>query len=420
MLKVLVVHDRADVLADIRELLEKIGVPAHLISEAEDGQAARRQLVDQQFDLAIFDLTIPPVKGQSEPGYGTAEDIFIELFHSDSYNVPGDIIGITREAAALTRVNTSIGPHLMAIIEEDVDGGWRGLLTDRVQYSIKSANMRLQSISRRYDYDVAIITALDEELLPFFDLFTLVEVAHFPGAREFIFNDLSGQIRRGVIFSVGGAGQAACASATQALIARFRPKAFFLSGFCGGYQEKTQPGETLLFRSVYDWDSGKWETPKAATTQEENSPQEPRFLPRADPIQNGDGEAYRVMRLLAREGIRDGAELERTIRQQSEGEVTGLKFTIAKAASGSAVVANTAILGQIRKQHDQIIGVDMECYGFYSACSQTPCVKPEMLCVKSVADFCDGDKHDRLHATSSLSSAKTIEDLILYKWRFGT
>lgn len=409
MVRVLIAHDRIEALTKIHEAVKAHGVPEHLIEHAADGQSIRAKLTEKTFDLAIFDLTMPPIKDKSEANYSTCEDIFQELFRGTTLNVPGDIIGVTRDAEALNRINTSIGSHMMAVVEQTLGDEWISQLSDRISYAVKSSSARLMAMAQRYEYDAAIITALDEEFDPFRELFDLSETSQFPGAYEFVFRDQTTAVRRGVLFSVGGAGQAACASFTQAMIARFRPRAFILSGFCGGYKEKTSAGQVLFFKSVFDWDSGKWETPKKGDAV---------FQPRPDPIGIGSGEADRVIRSYASVPMKEHGELEREVRKLSDSEVSHVSISSALAASGSAVIANSGVLARIRLPHDKIIAVDMESYGFYKSCVSTPFAKPEMLCVKTVADFCDGEKHDRLHRSSCYASAKITEDILCNRWRF--
>jgi nucleoside phosphorylase len=404
-------------MARIRAIVQSTAYPPTTILEAEDTSSARRHLAEEAFDLVIIDLTLPAVKDRSEVGYSPVEDLLLEVVAGDDYLVPGDILGITREPEALGKISLSIGPHLMAVVvEETNDDTWQSQLADRVAYVQKSELARLRSISSRYDYDVAIITALDEEMAPYSGIFDSQDVSHFSGARHFAFSDREGNPRRGVLFSVGGAGQAGCASAAQALIARFRPRAFFMSGFCGGYSKRTKKGEVIVFQSVYDWDTGKWTTPRKPRGHTGPKPA-PYFQPRAKPVPISSGESERVARQICVPG-HDTSYLDKEVLALSEGKVTKTQLTFAVAASGSAVIANVDILNQIRSQNDKIVAVDMESYGFYQACTKAPGAKPEMMCVKAVADFCNVRKNDDLHASASYAAAKVVEHIIRKKWRF--
>jgi hypothetical protein len=188
-MKVLVIHDRDEITKKITTLLAELNVEIDNIYLAEDGVTARDALGKQRFDLVILDLTIPHMKQRSSPDYGVVEELLVEVFESSSLNAPGDLIGITRDPSALENIDSKIGPHLMAIVEEDDKGVWVDRLRDRIQYVIKSFNSRLQSINQHFDYDVAIITALDKEYLPYKELFEFSSVSHYTGAQSFIFND---------------------------------------------------------------------------------------------------------------------------------------------------------------------------------------------------------------------------------------
>lgn len=413
-MKILVVHDRGAMLAKIVEVLASFGIVGGNVVTAEDGSEARAALQQMQFDLAIVDLTIPSVKGKSQPSYGAAEDLFTELFYgSNIYNVPGDIIGITRESDALDRISGSIGPHLMGVIQEGDDKVWEDRLRDRVSYVRKSSAARMRSLTRRYDYDVAVISALDKEIEPLKEIFQCSDIPAFSGAFEFPFTDSSGVLRKGVGLSVGAAGQAASASFVQAMIGYFRPKVFLMTGFCGGMTGKVAPGQVLFFQTVFDWDSGKWiggvggAEPQAA------------FLPRAEPLTIKDSEAVRVARRLKEGGLAEHLKVQKMAAMLSSNEISSVDFEIVTAASGSAVVGNQSVLDKIRIQNDKIVAVDMESYGFYSACKQTPYIRPEFICIKAVADFCNGEKSDRLHAACCYLSAKTVEEVIVNLWNFG-
>jgi nucleoside phosphorylase len=414
-LRVLIVHDRPEILAKIKGIARSTAMPPTIIVEAEDTSSARKELARDAFDLMIVDLTLAPLKGRSEVGYEAVEDFLLEVVAGDEYLAPGDILGITREPNALDKINVALGPHLMAIVAESDDGVWERQLADRIAYVQKSELARLRSLSSRYDYDVAILTALDEEFAPYRNIFELAEILHFPGAYQFVFHDARSKVRRGVLYSVGGAGQAGCASAAQAIIGRFRPRAFFLSGICGGYSKTTRKGDVLLFQSVHDWDTGKWTTPRSSKLAADKP--EPYFQPRSNPIPIGAGEADRVAREIS-SPIHGFTDLSADVKERSNGKIQSVTVKQAIAASGSAVIANIDILNRIRSLNDKIVAVDMESYGFYQACSRTPGAKPEMMCVKAVADYCDKKKNDTLHDSCCYAAAKVVEHAIKTQWRF--
>jgi len=408
-MKVLVVHDRPDVTKELIDLLVSLKVERHMIDIAEDGVSVRSALQQKIYDLAIFDLTIPHIKGRFAADYSTAEQIFHELFYTESMNVPGDLIGLTKEADALGHINASIGPHLMAVVEETNDDRWKTLLKDRIEYATKSVRTRQRSINSRYDYDALVVTALDKEFAPYREIFELKEVPHTPGAYEFLFRDLKGQHRRGVSYSIGRAGQSAAASHTQALVSQFRPRLALMSGFCGGIKEKKVTiGQIIIAESIFDWDYGKWkgEGDKAV------------FVARPEPITIRDTKAHRLARRIVDEGLTDQLQVAERARVLSGDKINAVKLSLAPIASGSAVVADEEVIPRISSLNEDICGVDMEAYGFSFATTKTPVVKPEFIWVKTVADFCDRHKADTDHAACCYLSAMVVREILLKRWDF--
>lgn len=407
-MKILVVHDREDVAKEIHDIVSAT-IPDANISTVEDGSTARSRLADTLFDLAIIDLTIPYVTGRTKVAYSVAEELLIELFEGDTLIAPGDVLGITKDEEALAVVNTDIGPHLMSIVHEDVDGQWRNRLADRVKYSTKTRNARIRSLLSHHDVDLAILTALDKERAPYEDIFELVKADNLPGFETFIFEDKDGNIRRGVLKSIGRAGQVSASSEMQSLLTQFRPELCIMSGFCGGLSAKVDIGDVLIAESIFDWDFGKWEGKGDKAV----------FVPRPEPIVFRDKPAHRIARELVARPPADGPMIAEKARILSDGRITGLKLRHIPFASGSAVVAHSSMLPRIKDLNENIGGVDMEAYGFAYAAAHTPVAPPEVLVIKAVADFCDVEKDDKDHEACSLLSARIAEHVALNLWEFA-
>lgn len=408
-MKVLVVHDREEVVSDIVELLQALEVSKDRIEVANDGVSARRLLQERLFDLAIVDLTIPHIKGKSEINYAIAEGLLSEVFSTDTLNTPGDIIGITKDALALESISSDIGPHLMAVVEEDSAGAWKKRMSDRIRYVQKAAVSRQRSINQHYDYDVAIFTALDEEFAPFNDIFEFSAHPYFAGLKTFLFEDGRGVIRRGVALAIGEAGQAPAASMVQSVISQFRPSLCLMSGFCGGFTGKVKIGQAILAESVFNWDCGKWKGDGDAA----------EFFPRPDPITIKGTPVYEAIREFVKKSLVDSAEILGNATTLSGGDITELLYDRGFLASGSAVVGHKSVIKRIQGLNDKIAGVDMEAYGLYYAAKYAPVKAPDVLVIKAVADYADGDKSDKYHASCSYIAAKLVHNFICRFWQFS-
>jgi nucleoside phosphorylase len=418
-MKILVVHDREAAMASITEVIRKTLGGAPEIATAVDGSTARKALSSTLFDLVILDLTIPSVTGRSQADYRAASDILNELFYVGTFHFPADVIGITQDADALKAISTDVGKHLMTVIQEGADDSWKGQLADRVSYCQKASARRQMSMISQYDYDVLLLTALDNEAQPFHSIFECVNYKDYTGAKEFGFTDRFGNPRRGILFAIGKSGQASAASASQSLITFFRPRLAVMSGFCGGPEDKVKRGDVIFFESSVDWDYGKWYTEETASQDGGEANRVPKFYARPNPVPlEADTTGRSIREYLTGASIHKSSSFISDIFGVSKGERNSVEMELAAAASGSTVVDNPEIVKTIRGLNDAIKAIDMESYGFYHACRNTRVAKPQFFCVKSVADFADGTKDSTYHSLCCKFSASIVADMISRHWTF--
>lgn len=416
-MRVLVIHDREAVCDELVNIVKVEAGAGVQVETANDFVSAHRQLSAHIFDLVIIDLTLPHIHGRGEADYSTADRLLQELFGTDGLNCPGDIVGVTKDPAALSSIANNIGPHLMGIIEEDEKGSWKKRIRDAVAYARRASETRLLSINSQFWYDAAIVTALDKELAPHLNRFEHDPSKHFSGAREFGFRDKSGAMRRGVMFAIGKSGQASAASYTQSILSYYRPKIALMSGFCGGIKaKKVNIGDLIVFESALDWDYGKWQ--EVEQTDRGGTVKETVFHSRPDPVSIAGEPIHLVGRDMVANGLKDKAALLQKFRVLEKGALQDFAVHLGPVASGSAVVANDEIVGKIRGLNESIVGVDMESFGFYYACRRTHVRKPAFVCMKAVADHSNGNKGDEYHATCSEISANAVAEILTTKWTF--
>jgi nucleoside phosphorylase len=411
-MKILIVHDRSDV-ADEIEALVRVHCSAVMVDRSDNVFGARDLLKANLYDLAIVDLTLPITAGNSNTSLEHADLLLKEIFELTAVNKPADILGISKEPDVIALVNTSIGQHLMACLEEDAGGLWRTALVQKFQYIALARASRQRVTNESYDFDVVIITALDKEARPYRDLFELKAVPGFPKAEMFEFACKEGKMRRGILFSAGCSGQARTASAAQALLMFFRPRLALMTGFCGGVGERTTFGDLLIFRSSYAWDYGKW-----VQVKDEDGQTRSIFKARPTPLNVIDDGVIDDVRMMLRHTYTPPLALTGRIAKMTNGKVTSWNTEAAAAASGSAVVTSLDIVAQIQELDENIWGIEMESYAFYLACLTTPVIKPDFLCMKAVADHCNGEKNSKMHAPCSLISADFARDLIMSHYNF--
>jgi nucleoside phosphorylase len=399
--EVLVVHDRKTMRDEIVKILNEEKDTGCNVSQAADIREARIALKSKTFDLMILDLTMPNNSGSDQPGYTQVAYLLREIYDHEDLNAPGDLIGISKEANSLGLLSSDLGPHFMVAVTEDDNGAWREYLIDRVRYAFRSAVSKQRSLAHHYDVDAMIVTAVDEEFQPYNNLLEFYKDRNFPDVSRFIFNDKSGNPRSGIAFSIGASGQATSASRTQSLISWFRPRIAIMSGYCGGVASKVNLGDLCFFDSAAPWDYGKWEEIR----DKEGRLVSERFSSRPNAL----GLSGKTVRNIARELVSKNGDFTqdemRKIHELAPTESLFPKVQLTHAASGSAVVANDRIIELIQNLNGAIKAVDMESYGFYDACLNTFVRKPQFICVKSVSDYCNGEKGDDYHSVCSYMSA---------------
>ena len=406
-MNVLVVHDREEIGEQIVEIVKEQCrfVAVELVLDAS---TARNRLASTFYDLLILDLTIPHVN----PGNASleiAEGLLEELVASGMLMVPGSVLGITQDEFALDAIQNNIGPHLMAVVSEDVDGMWRKHLGDRIQYAFRSSASKTRSLLTKYDFDLLIVTALDKEVAPYRKLFDLKPYPPIPGVQQFVFTDRDGIPRRGASYAIGRAGQPSAASETQGLLSQLRPRLAMMTGFCGGGPGKTKLGQILFAESSLDWDYGKWKPFKQVA----------KLYSRPEPVGIRNSAIHRIGRQIVEEGISDPEPLQTGLAYLSKSEITEVLFDLTPFASGSAVIGDANVLTSIKSLNDSVGGVDMESFGFYYACRYALAAKPEFICIKAVADECGPDKDDRLHQACSFASASVAKSICTIYWDFN-
>jgi len=406
-MNVLIVHDRPKAGEEIRGIVAGI-CPKSLVEVVTDASSARERLAANFYDLLILDLTIPIISKKEAVGFQVAEGLLEELVGSPALLSPANVVGITRDEDALYNIQNNIGPHLMAIIAEDVDGRWRQQLGDRVRYVLDSAGARSRALLTNHGLDLLLITALDQEISPYRDFFEMQDYPSIPGVSEFAFTDKDGNARRGACFAIGRAGQPSAASETQGLLCNLRPRLAIMTGFCGGVPGKAELGDILFAELALDWDYGKWK-PSEETA---------KLYPRPEPVVIRNSRTHRIARKLVADGLPDPMPLKASMALLSKGEIINPAMRLAPFASGSAVIGDETLLDGIRELNENIGGVDMESYGFYFACEHAHAARPQFICIKAVADACGTQKDDRLHAACSFASAHVAKILATLLWDF--
>lgn len=412
-MRILIIHDRPEIGAELQRIAtETVGAKAET-DVTEDVLSARDHLKSKFYDLVVIDLTLPFKQGRGEPSLESTQILLDEIFEGDVHT-PADVLGISKDPSVLDIVSTNIGQHLMGCLYENSDGAWRASFKAKVQYLMRARTARRLVTNSCHDVDVVLLTALDKEALPYSEFLELASSEDFKGSKDFTFSDKSGKMRRGIFHSIGQAGQSACASATQALLTQFRPKLIMLTGFCGGVKARVNFGDLVAFVASSAWDYGKWEEVTGTDGKKTTV-----FRPRPMVLNCPENGVREVIRHLKAGTYKPDPESLAAVVKASDGEITEWRLQLRGAGSGSAVVTSGETLTSIINRDEEIWAIDMESYAFYHACRHTPVLAPDFICLKAVADHCNGEKDSKFHSPCSAISARFAYEVITHHYDFG-
>ncbi|MBZ4402480.1 hypothetical protein [Myxococcus sp. AS-1-15] len=412
-MRILIIHDRPDVGAELQRIANEAAGAGSKVDLVQDVWSARDRLKAGFHDLVAIDLTLPIKAGNANVSLANTQLLLEEIFEGEEVKAPSDVIGISKDPEVLDVLRTSIGQHLMGCLHEDAEGTWREAFKAKVSYVMRARTARRLVTNSSHDVDLILLTALDKEAKPYADIFELSPSDDLDGAKDFSFTDAFGRMRRGLLYSIGQAGQPPCASVTQVLLTQFRPKLIVLTGFCGGVAKRTAIGDLVAFRSASAWDYGKWE--------EVDGPNgtETVFRPRPMPLNCPGNGISKTIRRMTEGGYNPTPHTLAAVTKQSEGRIANWKVHERGAGSGSAVVTSLKTLSQITDRDEEIWAIDMESYAFYYACLNTPVLTPDFICLKSVADHCNGEKNSIYHAVCSTISARFAHEVVTHHYNFG-
>jgi nucleoside phosphorylase len=365
------------------------------IETACSASDAREKLRNTVFDLLILDVALP-LRFEDEPEWRVSIELLNDITETGRLKKPSYIIGCTAYDDLLEKLAESFQNHTWTIVHYDVStDAWKGPLKECIKY-IEGKAIEHSVIS--YSIDVCIICALQSEMdqihrldwswedpIPLDDN-TFVRYGKIPSGAN---------MYRVATAIPSRMGMMSTALLAAKLISRLRPRFLVMAGICAGVEGKANIGDMILADPSWDWQSGKH-------VVEDTGPQfaiAPHQLPIPDFI--------RARGLL----LKTEAGLWSSIRHAYGGQApaTELKFQVSPMASGSAVLADSAVVQEIKRQERNLTGVEMEVYGLYAAAACAAFPRPTAFAIKSVCDFGDKSKNNEHQRYAAYTSAKAVE-----------
>lgn len=396
-MKILIADDQAKRYARLIDQLVALGLGRADIQLVPSANDARDKLEAYQFDLLILDVLLP-VWPEGEPDVQSSLDLLFEIHESDALNRPSRILGITADASVLADARVVFEEKTWTIVKySESNDDWMASTLAAVRYlqSGQSSGATVPSA------DLVVICALAKP-----ELEQVLKLPWSWSAPEPI-DDLT-FVRRGKAncgsktISVCAAaaprmGMVATALLAARLISILKPKMIAMCGISAGVRSKVDFGDVLVVDPAWDFQSGK----RIRDEKTAEFAVAPHQLP---------------CNALVRshlEQMRDDREWLSKVASDYDLEAPrNPRIVIGPVASGSAVLADSDIVEEIKKQHRGLVGVEMESYGLYAAAMESAAPQPSVVSIKSVCDFADPTKGDEHQRFAAYTSARTFGELI--------
>ncbi|MDR5832563.1 hypothetical protein P9250_32460 [Caballeronia sp. LP006] len=400
MLKILIVEDEQEKRRLIAAaVLGTQGINEEDVEYATDVSAAKRAIRRCRFDLVILDINLPE-KPDAYATAGAGLQVVSFIKNNVAAKPPGYLVGMTAyDESADAAADEFASPLWKLVRFSYTENGWKQSLELALEYLVQKHRPPYVSDGKTYHTDLAIFTALDEELESVLALnanWSQEVVAH-DHARYYV-GTFASQHRpmRVVAVAAPRMGMPPAAAVAAKLISTFRPRTLVIAGICAGVRGKTELGDILIADPCFDWGSGKWVRDETTS--------ELRFRPA--PYQWRLDERLRAgARAVAlTPGILDG------IHRQFEGARPAKtpRVIIDAMASGASVLQAARLVDDVRDQHKNLVGVEMESYAVFTAAEYASEPRPACIAIKSVCDFGDETKSDDAHTYASYTSAQFL------------
>jgi nucleoside phosphorylase/CheY-like chemotaxis protein len=399
MIRILVVDDKIEKQGTI------VNVIKGSIGEREDVEIktvtyvidAKKILLRFTIDIMILDICLPLHPGDALQKDGGIK-LLKEIKGSERYTYPRYVISLSEHEELTKEFSLDTGIIHTSIYYNPLSNEW----SIRLAESIKAAVSIMENniIKRSYDYDIAIICALSEELEYVKQSLLEVEEFRIPDD-DYIFLKgyfvKDGRKIRVVIAQSTQKGMVPAAALTTKLIYNFAPKYVAMTGMAAGIKEKVNMGDAVVAEYVWDYGAGK-EVIEENETIHRNTIEQIQL----------DTSMSSMVRHLSN-NVRELAE----IKQNFHGNKPDyeLKLHIGAVATGAAVIANPQKVKEIQNQIRDVIAIEMEIFGVYYAARWSINPKPKFIAIKSICDFADEKKTDDFHFYASYVSAKILEKL---------
>ncbi|KAF5066354.1 5'-methylthioadenosine/S-adenosylhomocysteine nucleosidase [anaerobic digester metagenome] len=406
MINILIVEDTRDKLEKVIKLInDEVDIPTENVLFASSTKEAKRILRKTSVDLMILDLVLPvDVDDTATPENGI--NFLDEIYSHPTMHPPIHIVGLTGFSEYREQYADKFTKYLWHLIDYKAEeSDWKEKLKEIIFHLIKVRRDFLNPINFKYDYDIAIIAALNnpelQQILNLDGKWSTLSVENDATSYHTGYFERGNKKLKVICASAPQMGMVASATLAMKMINTFKPRYIIMTGIAAGYKDdKVDFGDILVADQSYDGTNGKIVTLDNG---------EKGFSPNPTPIPL-DADIKEKIRCYENKH-----ELLAQIKRGFNGNkpTSELKIKIGPIVSVPYVVQNEDEFVSFKDNQRKLIGLEMESFGiFYSACN-TVNPKPIPIVIKSVCDFGDSHKGDNYQIYAAFTSAHFMYEFVL-------
>jgi len=372
-MKILIVDDNND---KIQEIINSF--PEHIrdsIDTAESSGSAQCFFSKCIYDLAIIDLALPR-RDKEKPIENEGVELIQSINEFDWFKKPKKVLAITQYDNLEKQYTEKLKEFGVTLHHYDGTNNIQEIIS--YQYSLLTKSKE----QIEFLFDIVIVVALEEEAMPLINdpVFQWDEKKHFGlddvGIRtcKYRIEDKYFQLALVILPRMG---LVTSAITTTRVVNFLKPKYIIMPGICAGIKSEVGVGDLIVANPSWEWQTGKWKG--------ENFAIEPYQL-------TVDQSLIRLVNELANTNVLSRIWSE----TESKRPEYKPKLHIGPVVSGSSVISNEKMMGELKTQHRKLLGLEMEIFGVYAACINSH-IKPQFIAFKSVCDFGNEEKEDGYH-----------------------
>lgn len=403
-MRVLIVDDENSKVVEIVGVLKESHVSDEEICVVTTAAAALKEMKSKYYDFLIIDIFLPHRVGEP-PNLAGGVELLKRIHRGTDVPPPEHILGLTGNLEALELSHDIFAEHSWHLEEVGpTKTSWKLKLIDKVRY-----------LRAREEFLSSDLSSTASVVMPRCDLLIVCalpdpEFSEFCRAANTTWNTVSylgdPHVYRRAELQVGDkriAAMAVClpqmglvsagVSVAKAL-ALFRPSVVVMPGICAGRRGDCELGDAIGANLTWDYGSGKFTEVDGEVVFE------------AAPFQAAA--SAKVLAMLT-ELAADKVLIEQIYRESPGYRPSRVpNFHIGPMASGAAVQNYKDFFTGVVSQQRKILAIDMEAFAVAWASHQTLEPQPHWVIIKSVVDFADGTKDNKIQGFGSYFSARLV------------